>query len=311
MRSNSGRAGYALEAERFGADRNATQAMLRLIPTTPPLLAPSMLDCGTQLTKRWTRGAFIDRAPDMAGHIVAGYHGRSQDSVWTFGRRRLADRLRPGTITVIPEGHGGHWTIPGPIDVSHIYLTQRRLQDCAEALGTRHKAMLQARLGFEDPIAAHLLAILSDEELLDDPGAPLLVGRALDLLCLHLLRQHGADGRPVRRSAARGGLAAWQLRRVTSHMMDRLDRPTTLQELADMAGLSRYHFCTAFRRTTGLPPHLWLNEQRMRQARRLLDDPALSISEVAMAVGYATPSAFTASFRRSVGITPSGYRRGS
>jgi AraC family transcriptional regulator len=76
-----------------------------------------------------------------------------------------------------------------------------------------------------------------------------------------------------------------------------------------LAGLSRYHFCTAFRITTGRPPHAWLAEQRMMRARRLLADHALSVSEIALAVGYATPSAFTASFRRRVGITPTGFRR--
>lgn len=292
-------------------EHNATRAMLRLIPATPPLLAPGKLDCGTQLTRRWTRAAFVGYAPDMAGHIIAGYHGRSQDCSWTIGRRRLEDRLRPGTITLIPEGHGGQWAFAGPVEVSHIYLTHRRLQDCAEMTGGRHSPALLARLGFEDPVSSHLLAILSDEQLLDDPGALLLVERALDLLCLQLLRQHGSDGPPRGRPQARGGLAPWQLKRVTDYMMDRLERPIGLQELAGQTGLSRYHFCTAFRRTTGRPPHVWLTEQRMRHAQRLLGDPAMSVSEVALAVGYATPSAFTASFRRTLGMTPRDFRRGS
>jgi len=41
----------------------------------------------------------------------------------------------------------------------------------------------------------------------------------------------------------------------------------------------------------------------------LLSDPDMSISEIAVAVGYATPSAFSASFRRIVGMTPSDFRR--
>jgi AraC family transcriptional regulator len=59
----------------------------------------------------------------------------------------------------------------------------------------------------------------------------------------------------------------------------------------------------------GRTPHAWLTEQRMTRARRFLSDPDMSISEIAVAVGYATPSAFSASFRRIVGMTPSDFRR--
>jgi AraC family transcriptional regulator len=47
----------------------------------------------------------------------------------------------------------------------------------------------------------------------------------------------------------------------------------------------------------------------MMLAQRLLNDPNLSISEIALAVGYATPSAFAATFRRIVGKTPRSFRR--
>jgi AraC family transcriptional regulator len=60
---------------------------------------------------------------------------------------------------------------------------------------------------------------------------------------------------------------------------------------------------------SGSPPHVWLTGQRMMVARRLLADPHISISEIALAVGYATPSAFSATFRKIVGVTPGGFRR--
>jgi AraC family transcriptional regulator len=50
--------------------------------------------------------------------------------------------------------------------------------------------------------------------------------------------------------------------------------------------------------------------QRTGRARELLKDPVLSITDIALAVGYQTPSAFTASFRKIVGATPTEFRRG-
>jgi AraC family transcriptional regulator len=49
----------------------------------------------------------------------------------------------------------------------------------------------------------------------------------------------------------------------------------------------------------------------MARARLLLSNPSMSISEIALAVGYATPSAFAASFRQNVGMTPTNFRRRS
>ncbi len=165
------------------------------------------------------------------------------------------------------------------------------------------------RVGFEDPVSAHILAIISDAELLGDPGARLLIERAVDLLCMQLLRRHSAAGIPEPAVPARGGLARWQVKRVTDYMLAHLERPIGLDELAALVKLSRYHFCTAFRLATGRTPYVRLTEQRMAHARLLLSDPHVSISEVALAVGYATPSAFTSAFHRIAGMTPSAFRR--
>lgn len=102
-----------------------------------------------------------------------------------------------------------------------------------------------------------------------------------------------------------------QLKRVTDFMSMHLAQEIRLTELAALAGLSRFHFCSAFRVATGKSPHTWLTELRMRRARELLADPSIPITHVALSVGFQTSSAFAASFRRAVGMTPSEYRRRS
>jgi AraC family transcriptional regulator len=68
-------------------------------------------------------------------------------------------------------------------------------------------------------------------------------------------------------------------------MRDNLDKDIGLQELADLVSLSRFHFCTAFRVATGSTPHECLTWLRIREARRLLADPSMPISDIALAVG--------------------------
>jgi AraC family transcriptional regulator len=106
-----------------------------------------------------------------------------------------------------------------------------------------------------------------------------------------------------------GGLAPWQVRRVTEYMDAHLDQPIALAELAALIHLSRFHFCTAFRIATGHTPLNWLTDRRIDRAVLLLADHRRSITEIALEVGYETPSSFTARFRQRMGVTPSDYRR--
>ena len=83
----------------------------------------------------------------------------------------------------------------------------------------------------------------------------------------------------VNRGDARA-LAPWQVRRVTSFMQRHLAKQITLQELADLLGLSRAYLCTAFRLTTGYTPHAFLVQLRMDEARRLLRSQLRTLSTV-------------------------------
>jgi AraC family transcriptional regulator len=191
--------------------------------------------------------------------------------------------------------------------VSHIYLTQSRFQNCADILAKGQRFELLDRVGFEDLATARIMELLSDEAKIDEPSARLFVEQAIDLLCIQLLRKHAAVTIPAIRPPS--GLTPWQVKRVTTYMLEHASESLTLDELAGVIHLSRFHFCTAFRLATGKTPHEWLVIQRIGMARKLLEDGALNITEVALAVGYGTPSAFTAAFRKIVGCTPTDFRR--
>jgi AraC family transcriptional regulator len=103
----------------------------------------------------------------------------------------------------------------------------------------------------------------------------------------------------------RGGLAGWQKKKVVDYIEDHLEEEISLQELADVAQLSRFHFALAFKHSFGTPPHRYHMSRRMERAKTLLEVPARSVTEVGMMLGFAETSSFTTSFRRAVGITPS------
>jgi AraC-like DNA-binding protein len=85
--------------------------------------------------------------------------------------------------------------------------------------------------------------------------------------------------------------------------------PPSLEELAAAVGVGAFPLLRAFRAATGLPPHAYLNQQRVRRARRLLD-AGLRPAEVAARTGFADQAHLTRHFKRTVGVPPGAYRQG-
>ena len=67
---------------------------------------------------------------------------------------------------------------------------------------------------------------------------------------------------------------------VTEYMKAHLNEAIGIWELADLLDLSRFHFCTAFRKSTGFTPHHWLVRIRMERARELLTNSRLAIDGI-------------------------------
>jgi AraC family transcriptional regulator len=90
--------------------------------------------------------------------------------------------------------------------------------------------------------------------------------------------------------------------------MRRFDAPCALGDLAQLAGLSDYHFPRVFRATTGLTPHQHLLRTRLRVAAALLVRSHLPVTGIALAAGFEDLSNFTRTFRAEYSLTPSRFR---
>lgn len=91
-------------------------------------------------------------------------------------------------------------------------------------------------------------------------------------------------------------------------MMGRLDEPIRIADAASHVSLGVSRFHERFVAETGLTPADWLARRRITLARQLLDDPSLTITEIAMRCGYSSSQYFATAFKRLEGITPSRYR---
>jgi AraC family transcriptional regulator len=137
------------------------------------------------------------------------------------------------------------------------------------------------------------------------PESPLVAETLAQELVGHLVAIHSSVS--VAGSGKCHALAPSRLKRVEEFMRANLAQPVSLRDIAAAAGMSLYHFARGFRQATGRPPHRYLLELRLCEARTLLHDPRLPIGEIARTVGYAH-SHFTAVFARHMGMTPSTFR---
>jgi AraC-like DNA-binding protein len=165
------------------------------------------------------------------------------------------------------------------------------------------QAPAEPRLMFCDPRAWRLADLLAAECANPTPLSQLYGDSLATALLVSVLRPFAA---PAPRAS---GLAPWQLRRVTAHIEDHVCEAIHLRELAAMTGLSPSHFGRAFKASTGMPPHRWQLEARVRRAQRLLVDADMPLAQVALETGFAEQSHFTRVFRRVVGTTPRAWQR--
>jgi AraC-like DNA-binding protein len=83
----------------------------------------------------------------------------------------------------------------------------------------------------------------------------------------------------------------------------------SLNEMAHAAGLERSYFCRVFKKITGMTPREFVRYEVTREARRLLFESSLNISEIALKLGYCDSAHFCSSFRTITGYNPSELRR--
>ena len=115
---------------------------------------------------------------------------------------------------------------------------------------------------------------------------------------------------PIPRCAPTAGADKHRLRPALELIEADVARPLSLDALAAAVGLGRFHFLRLFKASLGCPPHHYLVQRRVARAKALLED-GVSPAQAGVAAGFFDQSHFANAFRRTYGMTPRGYQRGS
>ncbi|WP_052161724.1 AraC family transcriptional regulator [Hoeflea sp. BAL378] len=208
-----------------------------------------------------------------------------------------------GSLTYVPKGAA----VEGWSELSKrsnayvaIYFSPDQLH---EELDQRFADDWRVRLYFRDPdVGASLRrfsALLAQEDCLDD-----LFAETLGLMTVLSLQKSNLSLLSRRHTLPGRALSA-----IVDYVEAHLGQQISLDDLATVAGLSRFHFNRAFKATTGESPYQYVLTRRIEAAQRLLSDRSLSIEQVAAAVGFRNPSHFQKAFRARTGVNPSDFAK--
>jgi AraC family transcriptional regulator len=145
------------------------------------------------------------------------------------------------------------------------------------------------------------------EELMRPKASPLFLQGIAQAIAIYLARNYVEMTKESKSGSP--SLPGFKLRQITDWMAENLAEEFNLDHLAARAGLSKFYFNRLFKNATGVSPLHYQINLRMDAARRLLRETKRSVVQIALEVGYATPSHFAQLFRRETGLSPSDYRR--
>ena len=224
----------------------------------------------------------------------------------TFRRDSPHSKGAPDKLCVLPAGHQSAWVINGEIQLAHLYISQEQVALAAVHLLDREPREQQLREGtfLDDAQQAQRFRQLSQLDWAEPAD------RLLSSTLAHGLINHALLSQVGRREGLRvtGGLAPSQRRQLREFIQANLSEPLSLGQLAGLCALSEYHFARMFQLSFGLPPHRYVQAQRLRHGQQLLHHSNLPLTEVALDCGFASASHFNNRFRQAFKVTPGQYR---
>lgn len=252
------------------------------------------------------RATFVKHA--FARHAHEGFAiGVIERGAEMFSYRGAIHRAPAGSIVLINPGepHTGQAAASDGWSYSMLYPESSLLRAVATELAGRARATpyFPEPVVYDPPVATLLRRL---HTLLEQSDATLERESQLYAVCAYLLVRHAAE-RPQRSTV---GDEPGRVALARDYLEAHLEENVNLDDLARLTNLSPFHLLRVFRREMGLPPHAYLTQLRIVQAKRLLA-AGMSLPEVAQATGFSDQSHLTRHFKRQVGVSPGRYAGGS
>jgi AraC family transcriptional regulator len=276
------------------------------ILTTRTLRASSVaamrISCGSKQI------GMTPQIPPEDSFIVAQYLTRlPYHELWSGGRPMLTQGYAANAMRIVNLTGEFSARITHPHEALTFHIPRAALDELADDAGRPRLAHLACTPGIVDPVLVHLAAALLPAFELSEQASPLFVDYVMLAVCSYLAGTYGDGAAPV--AVRKGGLTSAQLRRAKEILVANSSGHILLADVARQCGLSRQYFTRAFKATTGVAPHRWLQQHRIDHAKQLLSKTSLPIADIAIRCGFADQSHLTRVFTTWAGLPPAAWRR--
>ena len=219
------------------------------------------------------------------------------------------EEVNCGAYSVTPAGADFRWLTEGPVDFMHIYISPGETDHFILENFERdpRSVTFEDALGCYHPLVCSIGQALCDELAPNDGSNRPFLDDLIHLLLFQILRSHSNVGLSFVRG--RHAIAPFRLRQAIDFMIQHLEEPIGLAQIAAIAGISPFHFSRTFRAATGKSPHAYLIEQRIEKATLLMRKCDATLAVIARDTGFSDAGHFSRTFRKLKGCTPREYRR--
>lgn len=269
----------------------------------PPLDWPTM-----RIEHRLLRPGFLRPVTCTCTTVSVALAGRAL-ARWKDGAFRPV-AVRPGIATLQPVGlEETEVEITAPVESLLIFLAPSLTASSALADFDIDPARVELvrTAGISDPLLIEVATALRDMSCRPhEPTDQLFAEGASSMLAAHLVARY--SNICLRATMRVPSLSDRKLKRVIELVESRFTEAISLNELAAETCLSPFHFARLFQQATGLPPHRYITERRVQDAKAKLAEGRLSLVEIALESGFGSQGNFSRSFRKHTGLTPGQFR---
>lgn len=220
-------------------------------------------------------------------------------------RARTYDYHGGASISITPGGSvwEGHWQ-GEPQTCVLLEVGDSILREQARRITYPNRGQMILRE--DERIRYSMLALYQDLKN-PSPASGMFTGHLARGIATHYIGQYCSVASPATSGGGRS-LSTAELRRVQAQVEEQLTSKLTLADLARAVGLSVPTFCRRFRASTGQSPYQYVLQAKIDRAKALLRGD-VTLTELALSLGFYDQSQFTNTFRKITGLCPSEYRR--
>jgi AraC family transcriptional regulator len=237
-------------------------------------------------------------------HTIGLHLGEPVSIVHQRSGKEWYHRFHPGDVIFTPAGPDVHYAHPTTVDGLYIAIGPEHITQLAADIGLEEVQLVED-LGTSDPVLHRIGGDLLREMETPGLGGRLYIETLVTQVMLHLLRHYGHSRTvPPMSDASSEHQLVQRLRPAVEYIDAHLSENLSLSDLAATVHLAPYYFSRLFRQAYGVSPYQYVIRRRVGKARHLLNNPRLTVAEVAVMVGFADHSHLIRHYKRLLGRTP-------